>query len=137
MSAGFRRRLRRWGIYNVVAFAGFVLQVGAISALTRLWGWSHMAATLAGVELALLHNFAGHTGWTWADRRPRGLRSLLRRLGRYQAALSVMGLLNVGATVLLARTGLPIEIANVLAVISLSIVSFLLADLVLFRPDEA
>ena len=136
MSAG-SRHLRRWGIYNVVAFGGFVLQVSAISVLTRLWGWNHTAATLVAVELALLHNFAGHTGWTWADRRPRGSRSLLRRLGRYQAALSVMGLLNVAVTVLFARTGLPIEIANVLAVISLSVVSFLLTDLVLFRPDEA
>ena len=48
-----------------------------------------------------------------------------------------MGLLNVAVTVLFARTGLPIEIANVLAVISLSVVSFLLTDLALFRPDEA
>jgi putative flippase GtrA len=137
MSAGFRRQLRRWGIYNVVALGGFVLQVSTLSVLTRLWGWNHTAATLLAVELALLHNFAGHTGWTWADRRPRGSRPLLRRLGRYQAALSVMALLNVAATVALARIGLPIEIANVVAVVSLSVVSFLLSDLALFRPDEA
>jgi putative flippase GtrA len=134
---GFGRLVRRWGIYNVVALGGFVIQIAALSILTRACGWNQTVATLVAVELALLHNFAGHSGWTWADRPVRGGWSRTRRLLRYQTALSVMVLLNAGLTLALARSGLPIELANLLAVVSLSAISFLLSDLVLFRPDEA
>jgi putative flippase GtrA len=36
---------RRWGVFNLVGCAGFVVQLGAIALLTRGFGWSPVAAT--------------------------------------------------------------------------------------------
>ena len=58
---------RRWGVFNLVGLGGFLLQIGAIGVLTRGFGWSPFAATALALELAALHNFIGHSRWTWAD----------------------------------------------------------------------
>ena len=35
--------LRRWGVFNLVGFGGFLLQIGAIALLTRELGWPAFA----------------------------------------------------------------------------------------------
>jgi hypothetical protein len=49
-----RVNFRRWGVFNVVALCGFVVQSAL---LTRGCGWS--SATAVGLELAALQNFLG------------------------------------------------------------------------------
>ena len=57
----------RFGAFAAVGVFGFVLQITAIASLLSA-GWSYLAATAAGVELAVLHNFWWHERWTWRDR---------------------------------------------------------------------
>ena len=63
---------RRIGRFNVVGLGGFLLQLGTLALLTRVFGWHYAAATAVAIEAAILHNFIGHSRWTWADRRPAG-----------------------------------------------------------------
>jgi putative flippase GtrA len=108
---------RRWGVFNAVASGGFLLQIAAIALLTRKFGWSPMAATAVGVELAALLNFFGHTRWTWSDSPAGSARACAIRYGKYQLAKTASLGLNVGITLLLVKFGkLPVEMANVLAV---------------------
>jgi putative flippase GtrA len=120
---------RRWGVFNVVASGGFVIQIAAIMLLTRRFGWSPMAATAAGVELAALHNFFGHSRWTWSDVPVRGSRALLFRYLKYQVAKTASLGLNVAVTLLLSRLGrIPVEIANVAAVLLCSVPNYFVID---------
>jgi putative flippase GtrA len=123
----------RWGIFNVVGFGGFVLQMTTLSVLTRAAGWHYGIATAVGLELAILHNFFGHSRWTWAD-RPASGRQLLARLGRYQVAKSLSLAANLGITAwLVASLQMPVEIASTAAVVCLSFVNFFITDLFVFR----
>ena len=117
--------LRRWGVFNCVASGGFVIQMVAVMLLTRRFGWSPAVATAVGVELAALHNFVGHTRWTWRDVPARGPRALLLRYLKYQLAKTATLGLNVAITVLLVRFArFPVEIANVASVMLCSVPNY-------------
>jgi putative flippase GtrA len=130
-----RLQFRRWGVFNAVASGGFVIQIAAIALLTRRCGWPAMAATAMGVELAALQNFLGHTRWTWSDVPAHGRRALLIRYLKYQLAKTASLGLNVAITLLLIRfAGLPVEMANVLAVLLCSVPNYFAIERLVFTP---
>jgi putative flippase GtrA len=140
---------RRWGVFNMVGFAGFVVQIGAIALLTRHYGWSALAATAVGLELAALQNFVGHSLWTWGDRpvpsgvegpvasaveRPGArLRAWLRRYWRFQLAKTASLAANLAITTLLIHADVPAEIANTAAVLACALPNFLASEHLVFR----
>lgn len=127
----------RWGRFNLVGLGGFLLQLAVLSLLTRRFGWHPMAATAVGLQLATLHNFAGHSLFTWSDRPALGFRAHARRLGRYQIAKAASLAANVGLTIWLASSlRMPIELANAAAVAVLSIANFLITDRVVFQSPR-
>jgi putative flippase GtrA len=128
-------KFRRWGVFNAVASGGFVIQIAALTLLTRWWGWSPMAATALSVEMAALHNFFGHTRWTWSDVPAHGIRALSIRYLKYQLAKTASLGLNVAATVLLIRfAGLPVELANIVAVLLCSVPNYYAIERLVFTP---
>lgn len=130
--------LARWGLFNVVAAGGFVIQITLIALLTRIAGWETWLAAAIGVQAALLHNFAGHGRWTWADRPVRGARAVLARFWRYEVVHLVTAAGCVALTAwLAARTGWPAEAANMAAVCTFSLVNYFVSDRALFRPAAA
>ena len=131
-------RLRRWGIFNAVGTGGFVLQLATIALLTRRFGWSAAAATAAGIEVAFLHNFLGHTHWTWRDYPLRTASEWLNRWWRYQAAKTASIVANIGmTTALVTLAGFPIELANVIAVGACAIPNFFIAEWLVLRLGSA
>jgi putative flippase GtrA len=128
------RTVRRWGRFNLVGLGGFVLQLSAIAILTRVYGWHYSLATIVGIELAILSNFHWDCRWTWRDRPARGARDWIARLGRYQLAKTASLAANLGLTAWLVTGGLPVELANAIAVASLSFVNFFVSDAMVFRP---
>lgn len=125
--------VRRFGVFNLVGFSGFLLQLALLSVLTRGFAWHDTVATAVAIEAALLHNFVGHTRWTWRDRR-LGQMPLGRRLARYQAAKTVTLAANLALTAWLVRaTPLPLELANIAAVIAMSSVNYAISDRWLFQ----
>jgi len=133
--APFSPAVTRWGVFNLVAAGGFAIQLTAIALLTRVAGWETWLATAAGVQAALLHNFAGHCRWTWADRPVSGGRRLASRFWRYELVHVVSAAGSVSLTAwTVARTGWPPELANAAAVCVFSLVNYLVSDRALFRP---
>ena len=93
-----------------------------------------MLATAVGLQVAVLHNFAGHSRWTWPDRPAVGIRGIASRFGRYQVAKAVSLVANAGLTTWLAwRLRVPVELANAAAVAGLSLVNFLVTDRLVFQ----
>lgn len=116
----------RTAAFVLVGAAGFAVQVGALAALTRL-GWPVTTATAAAVELAVLHNFCWHVGWTWRDRRDGGT---WRRLVRFHVSNGLVSLAaNVALTWGFVRfVHLPTLAANTLAVAAASAANYFAAD---------
>jgi putative flippase GtrA len=120
--------MTRISAFVAVGAAGFVLQLGTIAALTRLAAWPYPLATLAGVELAVLHNFFWHQRWTWGERRTGN--GVIQRLLRYHAgtAATSLGGNIVWTTLWVEAAGVDPAVANVFAVLMMSGANFLVAD---------
>ncbi len=130
-----RRALRRWLAFSSVGTLGFGVQ---FSALLVLAGWlqlNYLLATAVAVELAILHNFLWHQRWTWSDRETMTARHMLGRLVRFNAGTAVT---SIGGNLALMWAFVSLfeihyAVANVMAVLSLSIVNFLFCDRLVFR----
>jgi putative flippase GtrA len=128
----------RWVKFNAVGAMGIVVQLFMLATLIRLFEFHFMWATVLAVEAAVLHNFFWHWGWTWADRRMTGLRSMAFTLLRFNLS---NGLISVFGTVLCTGilTGfakLNPLLANVLSLIPCCVINYLVSDrLVFMSPD--
>ena len=121
--------------FLTVGWMGFIVQMAAFAALTSVvhvpWPW----ATVAAAELSIVHNFFWHERWTWKDRMGfRGF-SMLAKFARFNVAAGIVGVGGNLAVVALSVTifKLPPVVANVLAVATLSIINFILADRWIFQ----
>jgi putative flippase GtrA len=141
VSESWRRTLRRWLQYNLVGLIGIGVQLGMLEALTRLAHVPYLAATVLGVEAAVLHNFLWHERYTWSDRASVGLGQALARLARFNfttGAISILG--NVAMMRLLVGVAhLPYLPSNLLAICACGLVNFLVTDQYVFRvlPDHS
>ena len=123
-----RRSLR----YLAVATLGAALQTAVVLAATAA-GCSPVAATVVGIEAAILHNFAWHDRWTWGDRHRSEPRAV--RLVRYNAAMAGSSLAIGAATTWMVVAGLGWGVlpANALAVGVAALVNYVASDRVLFK----
>lgn len=128
------KSLVRWLKFNGVGIAGAVVQIWFLHLLLRANVY-YLAATALAVEAAVLHNFAWHQRYTWADRPCDDLPTVLSRLLRFHLS---NGAVSVAGNVLLMRwlagdLGMPPLAANFLAILVCSIVNYLLGDRFVFR----
>jgi archaetidylinositol phosphate synthase len=128
--------LRRWWRFNLVGIAGFALQLGLLWFLARICGIHYLIATALAVELAVLHNFAWHEAWTWPNLK---LEDRWRRLLRFNLADGFVSIAsNVLFTMLLMQwIGLPLLVANTVAVLIMALLNFALAESWVFRERLA
>jgi putative flippase GtrA len=129
------RILGRWARFNIVGWIGAVVQVGLLTLLVRWLQVDYLLATLLAVEAAVLHNFAWHEMWTWADSEFASPAGLLGRLARFHLA---NGLISIAGnillmTILVGQAGLPVTAANLCAILICSSANFVLSHLWVFR----
>jgi putative flippase GtrA len=131
-----RINYRRWGVFNLVGLAGFVVQIAALALLTRWLEWPAPIATAVALEVAALQNFVGHSRWTWRDRPTSpNIRGWVRRYWRYQVAKTASLAANLAITTLIIEGGLPPEVANTAAVLLCAVPNFLVSEHLVFRPS--
>jgi putative flippase GtrA len=116
--------------------AGVGVQLLFLHLLVRA-GVGYLAATALAVEAAVLHNFAWHQKYTWADRPSEDLYSVVVRLVRFHLS---NGTVSIVGNVLLMRwlvggLHVPVLPANFCAILVCSLVNFLLGDRFVFRDD--
>jgi putative flippase GtrA len=121
--------------FFTVGWMGFIVQMAAFVALTSVFHVPWLWATVAAAELSIVHNFFWHERWTWKDRtESRGV-SMLAKLARFNVATGIVAVGGNLAVVALCVTifKLPPVVATVLAVATLSILNFILADRWIFQ----
>jgi putative flippase GtrA len=132
-----RQSARRWLAFNGVGILGFVVQLTVLTGLIRGLGVHYLLAAVIAVEAAILHNFLWHQRYTWRDRPSAGAdgSTTRRRLIRFHLLNGTVSLAG-NAVVMLLLTGAfgldPIR-ANVVAVLSCSIVNFFGSEMLVFR----
>jgi len=128
----------RWLKFNVVGAIGIVVQLSALTLLVRVLRLPIVVATGLAVETAIVHNFAWHHGWTWADRKRRGacdrLVEALGALLRFNLTTGLVSLLgNMLLTpALVSAGGIGLLKANLMTIATCSLVNFILSDRVVF-----
>jgi dolichol-phosphate mannosyltransferase len=123
--------LHRFVKFGAVGAGGVIVQMGTLALLLRFAGLHYLAATILAVEAAVIHNFVWHRCWTWSDRpRPRVALSLLR-FNATNGAMSLFG--NLAAMFMLVGIlKLNPLTANLITIAICSVVSFTLADRLVF-----
>lgn len=141
-AASTRSTHSRVGIFTLVGVIGYGVQTAVLWLLVGRLEMAVVPATLAATEAAVLHNFLWHVAWTWSD-RPAGARAAAGRLVRFN--LSNGGFSLVGGAAIMAllvdALGVHYLVANLVAVLTVSVVNFLASDRFVFTaaasPDSA
>lgn len=126
----------RWLKFNAVGIAGAVVQIWFLHLFLRA-NVHYLAATAVAVEAAVLHNFAWHQRYTWADRPCEDLACVLSRLLRFHLS---NGAVSISGNVLVMRwlsggLGLPPLAANLVGILVCSLLNYFLGDRLVFRRD--
>jgi putative flippase GtrA len=113
---------------------GMAVQFAILAVLSMLLHVQYLLATAAAVECTVLHNFAWHERFTWAD---RGL-SLGAAAGRLLQFNLTTGAVSIGGNLLLMRilvgtAHAPLLLANCTSVAACSVVNYLVNDRWVFR----
>jgi putative flippase GtrA len=117
----------RWGKFNLVGAAGMVVQLVALALFNRIAGGHYLFATAAAIELTLLHNFLLHLHTTWRDRdNHSALAGKLFRFHLSNGLVSLIGNLAI-MRILVHGAHAPLLAANLVAILSCSLVNFCLA----------
>ena len=115
---------RRWLKFGAVGLVGVGVQLAVLALLTKC-GVNYLVATALAVEIALLHNYAWHRRWTWADRDASS-----GRLLRFHLANGLVSLVSnlIWMRVLTGALGVPAVPANLAAIGATSLLNFALGD---------
>lgn len=121
----------RFARFSAVGAGGVAVQAVTLAVLLRSTGMHYLAATAIAVEAAILHNFAWHRRWTWADRPPSRVSVALLRFNATTGAVSLAG--NVVLMFLfVGALNLNAQVANLITIAVCSLLNFALADRFVF-----
>ena len=129
--------LLRWLKFNAIGILGAVVQLWFLHILVRA-NVNYLAATAVAVEAAVLHNFAWHQRYTWADRPTDNLPEIIGRLVRFHLSNGAVSLIG---NVLIMRwlsgaLKVPLYPANLIAILACSLLNFLLGDRFVFQAES-
>ena len=131
------RTFLRWMKFNAVGGIGIVVQLVALAFFRSWMKLDYLLATGLAVEIAVIHNFLWHARFTWADRPARRPVQSLVRLVKFNAsngAVSLVGNL-VLMRVLVGELKFNYVASNLLAIVSCSLVNFVLGDRFVFEAE--
>jgi putative flippase GtrA len=134
-----RQQLLRWLKFNGVGFVGIAVQLGALTAFRSWVGLDYLVATGLAVETAVIHNFAWHERFTWADRPARHWSHSLLRLAKFNitnGAVSILGNLAL-MRLLVAELHWNYAVANLAAIGVCTLLNFILGDRFVFEVEKS
>lgn len=126
---------RRWLRFNAVGGIGICVQLATLAILRGILGVNYLLATAVAVELTVLHNFAWHERFTWADRSGE---SRVLRLLKFNISTGVFSIAGNLVAMKMLVDGLHIQyvVANLISVAVCSLLNYVVADRAVFlnRP---
>ena len=126
--------LIHWLKFNLVGVIGVAVQLSALALFNRWMRGHYLLATIAALELTLLHNFVWHLHYTWRDHSGPIFTQLLR-FHLSNGLVSLAGNLAL-MRLLISQAHLPLLAANTIAIVCCSLANFFLSHYWIFatRP---
>ena len=120
--------LLRCGRFTLVGAMGMVVQLAALALLNHRMPGHYLVASVAALELTLMHNFIWHIHYTWRDRQQDvPWMDALVRFHLSNGAVSIGGNLAV-MWVLVHWAHVPVMVSNLIAIGCCSVANFGLGD---------
>jgi putative flippase GtrA len=116
--------------FNTVSALGMVVHLGSLALMTHIFQTHYALAATIAVELAVLHNFAWHWRWTWADRRSSGNTCMSHALLRFNLST---GIVSIGGNLAFVNLfsgvlGWDPVISGMLSIVPTAVVNYLFSD---------
>ena len=126
--------------FYAVGLMGVFVQLAVLGTLTQGFSVNYLISTAVAVETAVIHNFFWHYRWTWRCRTPQ-TNSAARRLRHFWKFNFSIGMVSILTNMFLTRTlveigGVHSLIANLIAIVSGSLVTFLIGEILVFPPTR-
>ena len=139
MKSNSRKTFYRWLKFNLVGAIGVAVQLSTLALFNHFARGHYLLATIAALELTLLHNFVWHLHYTWRDATPcRPLGSTLIQLLRFHLSNGLISLTGnlLLMRLLVAQAHLPVLAANAIAILACSLANFLLSHYWIFARED-
>ncbi len=122
--------------FYAVGLIGVAVQLTMLAILTRGFSLNYLVSTALAVETAVINNFFWHDHWTWRCRTSE-TDSLVVRMRRFWRFNVTNGFISIVINVLVTRAfvevgGVPYLIANLMAIGSGSVMTFLVGETFVF-----
>lgn len=132
-------RVIRWGKFNLVGAIGIAVQFASLFLLKGVLHFDYLFSTAVAVEAAVVHNFAWHQQFTWADRVEISGGGSLKRFVWFNLTTGLVSILGNLALmkVMVGLGGMNYLLANVIAIALCSAANFLVSDELVFASDRA
>ena len=121
--------LLRYCKFNLVGAIGMVVQLSTLALLNHLTPSHYLIASAIALELTILHNFVWHLRYTWRDRRDDS--AVSAQLLRFQLSNGLVSMVGYLALMeaLVRNAHIPVLVANVIAILTCSLLNFCLGNL--------
>jgi putative flippase GtrA len=132
-------KIARWCKFNLVGGIGIGVQFAALFLLKTVVHFDYLFATAVAVQAAVVHNFAWHEQFTWADRAQPSWRSSFRRFLRFNMTAGLVSIVGNLALmrVLVGLGGMNYLVANAVAIALCSAANFLVSDAWVFEAPDS
>ena len=130
--------IKQYFRFNLIGILGIFVQLTVLTVLTHLAKMHYLAATVFGVEAAVIHNFVWHERWTWAHRAQGGTKEMLQRLLRFNATTGTMSILGnlFFMKIFVGFVRLPVLPSNLLTVGCCNVLNFTVSEYFVFRSNR-
>ncbi len=134
MTSPVQHPLLRYLKFNAVGAMGMLVQLTTLALINHAIPGHYLYATVAAIELTLLHNFLWHLRYTWRDRRANSsVATQLLRFHLSNGVVSILGNLAI-MRLLVQQAHLPVLVANLIAILCCSVLNFATSNLWTFAP---
>ena len=122
----------RWRKFNLVGAMGMGVQLATLSWFNRCFRGHYLFASVAAIEITLLHNFVWHVNYTWRSRNDAS-----NRLPQFVRFHLSNGLVSMLGNVVLIRLfvhelRMPLLASNAIAIICCSVANYSLGNVWVF-----
>lgn len=126
--------LIHWLKFNLVGLIGVAVQLALLALFNHVLRGHYLLATIAALELTLLHNFVWHLHYTWQKQNG----STLKRLLHFHLSNGLVSLAGnlVLMRLLVSHAHLPLLPANAIAIVCCSFANFLLSHFWIFAAPK-
>jgi putative flippase GtrA len=131
-----RSRVVRWLKFNLVGAIGIVVQLAVLAFLKSVLGANYLLATALAVEVTIIHNFAWHERFTWAERATNSRFARFVSFNLSNGAISLFGNLAV-MRLLTGLLGANYFVANMAGIAVCSFLNFAVSDQFVFAQRGA